>query len=73
MFSIIIKIYFYSMIMLTNTNFLYLILKFLFIDHHLLPPTRIIMKNFFQFDPQARLYILIIFKYHHITINNLGM
>ena len=73
MFSIIIKIYFYSMIMLTNTNFLYLILKFLFIDHHLLLPTRILMKNFFQYDPQvfqydpqARLYILIIFKYHHM-------
>ena len=57
--------------MFTNTNFLYLILKFLFIDHHLLSPTRIIMKNFFQIDPQARLYIWIIFKYHHITINNL--
>ena len=52
--------------MFTNTNFLYLILKFLFIDHHLLLPTRILMKNFFQYDPQARLYILIIFKYHHM-------
>ena len=54
----------------TNSNFLYLILKFSFIDHHLFNTILIIVLNYFQCDSQAHLHILIIFKDHHRAIIN---
>ena len=70
MFSFIIIIYFYFKFIFTNSNFLYLILKFSFTDHHLFNTILIIVLNYFQYDSQAHLHILIIFKDHHRAIIN---